>query len=945
MSNINFDNPYLLFLAIPIAALFIIPFAIAVRKDNLNGHNIASGIIHILMALIIAFVAAGTTIVTTVTETDVYVVADVSYSANKNLDTIDRYISDLGKSLPRNSKMGVVTFAKQYQLLTPLGERPQSVKESKVDKTATDIISALRYTGDLFREDVIKRIVLITDGKQTSETDANALKRQVDALVERNIHVDAIYIDDNIDLEKTREVQLSSVQVTPTTFLNVESKARITVNVSCPASRTVEGADGEQETVPFEVNTLIDVKRTRRSDGAEDIQENIPKSFTRGSNSYDLQTYTAEAGVYDYEVTIKTAEEAEDENPLNNVISFTQEVAGKQKVLVIYSEQNDYDVIARAYGNSADVVPGYYLDTSDATGIKPTVEWINQFDEIVISNVDVSEMKNSGSFVSSLDTAVKMFGKSLITIGDTNIQNNTRGENEQLKALSDMLPVRFGKSEGAAKLYTLLIDTSRSMEMQGRLTRAKDAARSIVGMLEENDTVALVQFNGTPASVISSKLADGGREMILREIDNLEVRQGTDIPAALEYVIPSASGGEFAERKLMVISDGMNFSFDEGDVQTVRESVLQLRNRGVVTSALDVGRSGVSASVERDAVQMLENDISKNGGGAYLLIDSDANYDEVLNSKLPEDVNSSEGSTSEIRVNRRYDDVLTDIDTRRLTGGNSVANKFFYSTARGEATTVLTVDFETVSLVDTGSGQTAVTSMVQVPLYAYKEYGNGRTASFTAGFTSEWLIMNAQLREQLLQNILGTNVPEQKISEPFTVDIEVFNGYAEVTLTPERPQDSYEAVTSIEITFTDGEKTTTTVPVSLAATQDGLTHTVITGDVGSYTIKITYQAEDDERVPVYTLERTLHVAYPSEYDSFALYDAGTLHKMVGAQGTVSENGSLTIVNDENEVGLYNVSLNMPLLITCVVLYAVDIAVRKLKWEDIKSLFKRHKKVK
>ena len=217
MSSINFDNPYLLFLAIPIAALFIIPFAIAIRKYNLNGHNVASGVIHIVMALIIAFVAAGTSIVTTVTETNVYVVADVSYSANRNLETIDRYISDLGGSLPRNSKMGVVTFGKNYQLLTPLGGKTQSVKNSLVDDSATDIISALKYTGELFREDVIKRIVLITDGKQTAETDSNALKRQVDALAERNIHVDAIYLDDNIK-DNAREVQISAVEVTPTTF-------------------------------------------------------------------------------------------------------------------------------------------------------------------------------------------------------------------------------------------------------------------------------------------------------------------------------------------------------------------------------------------------------------------------------------------------------------------------------------------------------------------------------------------------------------------------------------------------------------------------------------------------------------------------------------------------------------------------------------------------------
>lgn len=922
MSNINFDNPYLLFLAIPIAALFVIPYAIAVRKDNLNGHNVASGIIHVLMAVIIAFVAAGTTVVTTVTETNVYVVADVSYSANENLDTIDRYISDLGKSLPSNSKMGVVTFGKNYQLLTPLGGSVQSVKKSMVDNSATDIIGALRYTGELFREDVIKRIVLITDGKQTSETDANALKRQVDALVERNIHVDAIYIDDNIKSD-AREVQLSSVQVTPTTFLNVSSSARITVNVSCAASTV--NADGETE--PYEVNTFIDVTRTRRDDGAKVEYDRLIRSFTRGSNNYDLKLYTSEAGVYDYEVRITAADAQEDETTLNNVISFTQEVAGKQKVLVIYGDEADYELISAAYGDNAEITRGYYLDTSETSGIRSSVEWLNQFDEIVISNVDVTRINNYESFLKSLDAAVQMFGKSLITIGDTNIQNNTHGE---LKALSDMLPVRFGKSESAAKLYTLLIDTSRSMESHGRLDRAKKAAKEILSMLDDDDTVALLQFNGSPASITSSQLKDGGREMLIKEVEALTVRQGTNIPAALEYAIPSAAGGDYAERRLMLVSDGMNFSFDAGDAQSVRTSVLQLRDRGVVTSALDVGREGVSENASASAKQMLENDVAGNGGGKYMLISNDASLKEVLETELPEDVNSSEGSTSEIYVKRDYDDVLDGINAGSLTGGWSLVDKFIYSTSRGEATTVLTVDFIG-----------AQGNSIEVPLYAYRDYGNGRTASLTAGITGEWMDMKAQVRTQLLHNILGTNVPDQKISEPFTVEIEQANGYAEVSLTPDKMR--LDAVTSIGITFEDGIRTTNTAPVALAPAGSKFTHAFITGDEGRYTVKITYKESATEQE--YTVERTVHVAYSAEYDSFALYDVGTLHKMVGAQGTVSENGNLTIVNDASEVGLYNVSLNMPLLIACVILFAVDIAIRKLKWEDIQSLFRRHKKVK
>lgn len=920
MSSINFDNPYLLLLAIPIAALFIVPYAIAIRKDNLNGHNIASGVIHILMALIIAFVAAGTTIVTTVTETDVYVVADVSYSANKNLDTIDRYISDLGKSLPRNSKMGVVTFGKRYQLLTPLGGNVKSVKTNSewVDQSATDIISALRYTGELFREDVIKRIVLITDGKQTSETDANALKRQVDALSERNIHVDAIYVDDNIK-EDVREVQLSSVQVIPTTFLNIDATARITVNVSCEA--TTVDADGE--TVPYEVNTFIDVTRTKRGEGEEPIEyPTVTTGFTRGGNSYDLNLFTAEVGIYDYEVKIRVADDKEDENTLNNVISFTQEVAGKQKVLVVYKDEDDFEIIRDAYGANADVVRGYYLDTSEETGLKTAIEWINSFDEIVIANVDVRDINNYENFLRSLNTAVEMFGKSLITIGDTNIQNTAHGE---LDDLSKMLPVQFG-SEGNEKLVTILVDTSRSMELNGRLARAKEAAKEIINMLEDSDTVSIVQFNGTPASVTSSKLEKGGKDKLKAIVDSLEVRQGTNIPAALEYVIPAASGGDYAEKQLMFISDGMNFSFDESASQSVRESVLQLLDRKVTTSVLDVGREGVSANAAQDALEMLTG-MAANGSGNYMLINN-ANYEEVLKTQLPEGVKNNVGSTSEISINRDYDDVLDGLDTSRLTGGYSLVDKFIYANRRDEAVTVLTVDF-------IGASGNAIT----VPYYAYKDYGLGRTASLTSGLTSEWLYMNSALRSQLLSNIFATNVPERKISEPFIIDIEAGNGYAEVSLTPDRMY--LDAVTSVEVTFDDGERVKQSTPVPLAGAGSKFTHTFITADEGKYTVKVTYK--EREGAEEYTVERTVHVAYSAEYDSFALYDAGTLHNMIGARGTVSENGKLTIVNDASEVGLYNVSLNMPLLVACVVLFAVDIAVRKLKWEDIKSLFKRRKK--
>jgi hypothetical protein len=108
--------------------------------------------------------------------------------------------------------------------------------------------------------------------------------------------------------------------------------------------------------------------------------------------------------------------------------------------------------------------------------------------------------------------------------------------------------------------------------------------------------------------------------------------------------------------------------------------------------------------------------------------------------------------------------------------------------------------------------------------------------------------------------------------------------------------------------------------------------------VGKYVVEITYGYGGNE----YTATSTVNVSYGAEYNSFAVFDSTVLHKMVGTYGTVSENGAFKIENDEDEVSTMTVTLTVPLLIACVVLYAVDIVIRKLKWNDVVSFFRINK---
>ena len=94
MSSINFDNPFLLLIGIPLLLIAIIPFVIAIRKDNRTINNVISFIIHIVISLIITLAMAKTTYELVITETNIYVLADVSYSSNNNLELIDEYIEN-----------------------------------------------------------------------------------------------------------------------------------------------------------------------------------------------------------------------------------------------------------------------------------------------------------------------------------------------------------------------------------------------------------------------------------------------------------------------------------------------------------------------------------------------------------------------------------------------------------------------------------------------------------------------------------------------------------------------------------------------------------------------------------------------------------------------------------------------------------------------------------
>lgn len=894
MININFDNPLLLLLFIPMLALILVPYFIAIRKENKSRASTVALALHIVIIVLVLLAAAGMSNVTVITETELYVLADVSYSMSDKLDLVDEYIAETFDELPRNSKMGVITFGKNYRLHTSLGEPISSVKGNKVNGSATDIASVLRYADSLFGESSIKRIVLITDGMSTDPDEAKELVRVVEDLKSRDVYVDTVYVDSNLD-EDTTEVQLSSVDFNASTYVGKET----TLNVLLESTHNA--------------NVIL----TLMKNGEKYLEKTA--ELTVGFNIVNLDLDTTEAGEYDYTVSVYTEH---DVSEYNNSMSFTQTVSENVSVLLVTSSKSDIEYVKKIWGEKAVVdayvKPADSTPTHDNPNPKPvtfnvpfTVEDLCKYDEIIISGIDVRTVNSADTFVESLDTVVSVFGKSLITVGNTQIQNK---EDSTLDTLEDMLPVKFDDDDADPKLYTLVIDSSRSMEFRNAdyFVMAKLSATYLLSLLDENDYFSIINFSGEVYHLAQPQVAsEENIASALRAVSNLDVTQGTMIGAALraagELMIPMS----FSEKQVILISDGMSFEGGEILEDNPIDEAENLRANNITVSTLNTGNN------EKEGINTMHS-IALAGEGSYYFCERSSDIENLVLGEVADDVNAAEitGKTK-VNVRKPNDDVLF--------GTAYVPDIYGYIFAKTKASaeTVLDVDYTKPS-----------GKVVQVPLYAYWSYGNGRVVTLTTTLGGAWVAdWTDGEGKNFLENVAKTNVPETKIDYPYTLNVDFDGVSSHIEIIPASLNP--DARVTVTVTFPDGSE----IKEKLTFDSYRYFFKIETGLYGKYVIDTTYEL----LTKTYSSKNIYTISYSPEYDSFKNSSPAPIHAFMRNNGNVFDGDEIKLEIDENKIATYVLRFTVPFLAVAALLYVADTVIRKLKWADIVSLFKKKTK--
>ncbi len=154
----------------------------------------------------------------------------------------------------------------------------------------------------------------------------------------------------------------------------------------------------------------------------------------------------------------------------------------------------------------------------------------------------------------------------------------------------------------------LVIDRSGSMNGY-KLAQAKQAARQLVGMLKEEDRLAIVHYGSDVKSLPSMPVTSANRERMLQYIDGIWDEGGTNIGAGLttgQHQVNTARA-QYQVNRIILISDGQP---TEGitDEEGLKRVVKNIRAQGVTVSSI-----GVGTDFNEDLMQAF----AEYGAGAY----------------------------------------------------------------------------------------------------------------------------------------------------------------------------------------------------------------------------------------------------------------------------------------------------------------------------------------
>ncbi|CAM3412545.1 VWA domain-containing protein [Brevibacillus invocatus] len=656
--GINFLQPLFLLLLIP--AVYVVVRWWQGQKQMATSKKMTIAIIRMMVFALLILVLSGLQLLFPVQGKTIVFVADRSASM-KDDPRIISFMREAVQNKRADDQYAVVVVGATAAVDQPLTLRAEVQQLGvEINKHATDLAEGIRLAAALIPSQARGKVVLLTDGVAT-HGDAG---RETQLVKERGIEVEVV----SLQQPQGNEVVLTSLQVPQQLYAGEEYAISVEVESTIATQATLRLYEGNREA------------------GSQRVQ------VEKGKNRYVFSQKATEQGFHRYRVEIEAQRDTSHAN--NQATAYTQ-VAGTPSVMIVEGHPGAASNLV-----SALKAGNIEVEVKELAMLPKELDAYKQYASLILADVSATQLGETD--MERMRTAVRDLGMGLIMTGGA----DSFGMGGWFQTpIEEALPVHMdlrGKEELPSLGLQLVIDKSGSMTGDAtgydKMELAKEAAIRATSMLNAQDQIGVIAFDGTPWEVVSPQPVTN-LSAIHQQIGSIQADGGTDIFPALQMAYDRIKSMQSQRKHIILLTDGQSGSNDAYDAL-----LQQLTAENITVSTVALGA---------DADTQLLEMIAQGGKGRYYFANDAASIPQIF-------------SKETALASRTF--IVEKPQVPARTGAGQ------WSSLRQELPALR-------AYVATTPKQTAEVSLISQdddPLLARWQYGLGRTIAWTSDLEGKW---------------------------------------------------------------------------------------------------------------------------------------------------------------------------------------------------------------
>jgi len=587
--SISFEDPYLLLLIVP--ALLAVgylrrPWLPGARGSALGQQRQALALRGLVVVLLVVALS-GPSLTAFSNSQAVVFVSDLSASVGQQgREGAAGWVSDALEARPNGDMAAVIGFGERSMIeLLPTDMPAFSRFNLLPGENRSQLASALRLAAGLFSEGYSRRIVVLSDGRDTSE----GTRDLAQFLAAQGIRIDTVFAGHR----EGPEVLLARVDAPTRTYTGQSVDAAVTI----------------KSNLNTEARVRVTIDGSLVSDGLVAV--------TEGSNTFYASLGRLGPGLHVIAAQVTSEDDTEVENNSHYAIV---ETSGPPTVLLVHSDASTHgDASTQGAANIAAALEGsgVQADTVPASLLPSSLVELAGYQAVFLVDVPATDLRPED--MKRLEAYVKELGGGLTMIGGQDSFGPGGYFGTEVEAA---LPVDMdvrGKAQMPSLSLMLVVDKSGSMAESSwgyeKMALARRAATLALEALRNGDEIGVVAFDSSPSWVVQRQPIED-QDAIRAAINSIFAGGGTSIFPALQEAYISLKESASSLKHIILLTDGR--SSETGDYWSL---IGEMDREGITLSTVAIG-SG--------ADRMLLQQMALAGGGRHYFTSDALSLPQIL---------------------------------------------------------------------------------------------------------------------------------------------------------------------------------------------------------------------------------------------------------------------------------------------------------------------------